>query len=439
MRMKDRIAAEKKAARELLAKGEDNLTDEEFESLKGHVAEAKKLEERLKLFTDANKELDEKAGSPKSAPASRARSIGEHYVNELKEAGISVLDTKKTPFESSEFKAATDTQATGGADGAYGPVLTEVDAEGVFPYQRPLTVADLFAQGTMSGNAVTYPVYGKLEGGPDTVAEGGQKPQSHFPDPEWRTDTLKEVAVWWKITDDMAEDLPYVATEIQEQNDYAMQLKEEDQLLNGDGSGSNIDGLLNRDGVQEIQASDERTDADRIFHAKTMINKATGHNADALIISPDDYEALRLSKDANQQYYGGGFFLPAYGGTGQLVIQETPWGLKTVVTPAAPDGECYVGAFKAGGKVLRKGGRRVASTNSHENDFTNDKITFRIKERMTLQVKYPADFVKVALGAASGATGSTGATGETGTTGQDGLAAEPAGPANASAKSSKSK
>ena len=395
MSIKDRIAAEKKAAQAILAKGEENVTDEELAELKSHKEEIERLEARAELFKGATDLVssDAKRAQTKGEPV--ARGIGEFYVRSVQDAGISVLDTKKTPFETEEFKAATDTNATGGADGAYKPLLTEVDQQGVFPYQRPLTVADLFSQGTMTGNAVTYPVYGKLEGGPGMVSEGGQKPQSHFPDPEWVTDTLKEVAVWWKITDDMAEDLPYVASEIQDQNDYAMQIKEEDQLLNGDGTGSNVNGLLAREGVQEIGDDDERSVADRIFHAKTMINKATGHNADALVISPDDYETLRLSKDANGQYYGGGFFLPAYGGTGQLVIQETPWGLKTVVTPAAADGKSVVGAFKAGGKVLRKGGRRVASTNSHEDDFTNDKITFRIKERMTLQVKYPADFVMV--------------------------------------------
>lgn len=395
MSIMDRIAAEKKAAQAILDKGEENVTDEELAELKSRKEEIERLEARAELFKSATDLMSSEAKKAQTKGEPVARGIGEFYVRSVQDAGISVLDTKKTPFETEEFKAATDTNATGGADGAYKPVLTEVDQQGVFPYQRPLTVADLFSQGTMTGNAVTYPVYGKLEGGPGMVAEGGQKPQSHFPDPEWVTDTLKEVAVWWKITDDMAEDLPYVASEIQDQNDYAMQIKEEDQLLNGDGTGSNVNGLLAREGVQEIGDDDERSVADRIFHAKTMINKATGHNADALVISPDDYEALRLSKDANGQYYGGGFFLPAYGGTGQLVIQETPWGLKTVVTPAAADGESVVGAFKAGGKVLRKGGRRVASTNSHEDDFTNDKITFRIKERMTLQVKYPADFVRV--------------------------------------------
>lgn len=395
--IKERIAAEKKAAKSILAKGEENLSDDEFAQLKSHYETARDLESKTDLFREAGALLDE-ANAVKAAPT--ARTIGEHYAVQLKAAGKSVLDTKHAPFETTEFKAATDTQATGGAEGAYKPLLTTVDAQAVMPYQRPLVVADLFAQGTMTGNAITYPVYGALEGGPDTVGEGGQKPQSHMPDPEWITDALGEVAVWWKITDDMAEDLPYVVSEIQSANDYAMGLKEEEQILSGDGTGTNVNGLLSRAGVQTVPADSAASDgsvytpAERLLHAKTLIQQATGFAADALVINPVDYETLRLAKDANGQYYGGGYFQAPYSG-GTMVLEPSPWGFKTVVTEAVEAGTAVVGAFKAGGKVLRKGGRRVASTNSHEADFTNDKVTFRIKERLALQVKYPAAFVKV--------------------------------------------
>ena len=82
-------------------------------------------------------------------------------------------------------------------------------------------------------------------------------------------------------------------------------------------------------------------------------------------------------------------------------MQNPPlWGLRTVVTEAVAKGTAIVGAFRLGGKILRKGGLRVESTNSHDTDFTNDKITFRIRERVGLQVKYPKAFVKVTLGKA---------------------------------------
>ena len=52
-------------------------------------------------------------------------------------------------------------------------------------------------------------------------------------------------------------------------------------------------------------------------------------------------------------------------------MQDPPlWGLKTVVTEAIAQGTVLVGAFKLGGAVIRKGGLRAESTNSHADDFT---------------------------------------------------------------------
>ena len=93
MRIKERIAAEKKAAQDILAKGEENLTDEEFEQLKQHVSEAKKLEERAALLKDGAEILDNAAGGKnpeqkKEENAVTAKSIGEHFANELKAKGL---------------------------------------------------------------------------------------------------------------------------------------------------------------------------------------------------------------------------------------------------------------------------------------------------------------------------------------------------------------
>ena len=97
MRIKERIAAEKKAAQDILAKGEENLTDEEFEQLKQHVSEAKKLEERAALLKDGAEILDNAAEGKnleqkKEENAVTAKSIGEHFANELKAKGIEVTD-----------------------------------------------------------------------------------------------------------------------------------------------------------------------------------------------------------------------------------------------------------------------------------------------------------------------------------------------------------
>lgn len=198
-----------------------------------------------------------------------------------------------------EFKANTDTQTVGDSTGAFAPYTVQTDTQAVFPYQRPLAVADLFSQGTMgaSTNAVKYPVFGELEGSAGTVAEGGLKPQLHFPDPKWKADDLKEVAGWFAISDNMLDDLDWLRGEITDFAAYNIQLLEETQLLSGDGADNNIDGLFNRE-IQTLgQGAD--SDADRIFKCRKLIATATGFQPDGIVINPTDYEAIRLSKDAN--------------------------------------------------------------------------------------------------------------------------------------------
>lgn len=53
-----------------------------------------------------------------------------------------------------------------------------------------------------------------------------------------------------------------------------------------------------------------------------------------------------------------------------------------------------VGAFKTG-KVLSRGARTLKTSDSHKENFGSGITAFRLKERCTLQVKYPYAFVKV--------------------------------------------
>lgn len=385
-------------------KAGDALSDDEVKALTALLgdiesldAQIAKADENAKVLASVAQLPDADAEKPTGTDGgAKASSLGAHFIKELKASGRSLKDPGS--FVSTEFKAATDTQSVGSAGGAFGPLITDVDRTPVIPFQRPLAVADLMASGSVSGNAITYPVFGALEGSTAFVAEGAAKPQLHVANPEWKTDALGEIAAWFKVTDDMAEDIPYLVSEIQSTAIYDLALREELALLSGDGSASSITGILNRPGVQTI-AKGTDSDPDRIFSAISKVQEVTGFVADGIVINPADYQAIRLSKDSNGQYFGGGFFSGTYGNGG--IAQNPPlWGLKTVVTSSIAQGTTVVGPFKAAAKVFRKGGLRVESTNSHADDFTNDKITIRIRERLGLQVKYPAAFVKVALGTA---------------------------------------
>ena len=405
MNLKAQREAALKAALAIIdaAKKEDrDLTTDEVATVEARHAEVKDLDVKLKNAAIVKGVLD--LGGPGAdpdpdAPPAPAKSLGEHFalhaktkLSQLKSISGFTVDTP----EWAGAKAATDPQLTTGA--VFQPVLTTIDTTIVQGYRVRPVVADLLGAGAMSGQGVTYFVEGAVEGAFATVAEGAAKPQIHFVDPTAVTDSARKIAAWFDMSDEMAEDLPFYVSEINNRALYLLSMFEEQQLINGPGTGTTIRGLLARSGIQtEASAAGGAggaDGADALFRAMTKVQTATGLTADGIIINPLDYQALRLKKDGNNQYMGGGFFQGQYG-VGGVPSQPPIWGLDTVVTTAVAAGTAVVGAFKASATVYRKGGVRVEATNSDAGKFTSNIITTRVEERIALAVRVPAAIVKV--------------------------------------------
>jgi HK97 family phage major capsid protein len=400
-------AAALKAAQDIAtaAKAEkrEDLNADEVQKIKGHLEEVDALDLKIRAAKESAATLNRLGliEPGKQAPASDddkpAKSLGEHFIKHVGERLKEIRGVKGASASAPEFKAATDTQATGGPTGVFGPVLTQIDPTIVQAFRPRLVIADLLGSGTMSGQAITYFVEGAIEGAFTTVAEGAAKPQLHVANPTTVTDSLRKIAGFIKLTDEMTEDLAYVVSEINTRLLYELGRFEEAQLLSGDGTGTNLLGVLNRAGIQTEAAADVADNPDALFRAMTKVSTVTGLDADGIAINPTDYQAMRLSRDGNGQYYGGGYFQGEYG-NGSILSQPPLWGMRTVVTPAVAVGTAVVAAWSQAATVYRKGGVRVESTNSHANDFTSNLVTVRAEERLALAVRVPAAFVKVTLG-----------------------------------------
>src|SRR5699024_2454332 len=259
---------------------------------------------------------------------------------------------------------------------------------------------------TLTATAITYFIENDFDpstgGNFGLVGENAKKPGLTFPDYESVTETLRKIAGWIKVSDEMAEDLPFLVSEINNRLLYQLLMFEEDQLLRGDGSGLNVLGLLNREGVQTETAANDGDLADAVFRARTKVALATGLQADGLVMNPLDYQKLRLAKDSNGQYFAGGPFTGQYGNGG--VVQDPPlWGLgNTILTTAVPAGTALVGAGKQAATVYRKGGVRVEASNIDGEDFTHNRFTVLAEERLTLAVRRPSAFVRVEIAGAEG-------------------------------------
>lgn len=412
MDLKQQRAAALKAAQDIIGKAKADgraMTDDERATVETKTTEIEGFDAQIKAAQDSDALMARLAGMGGGDEAERsegnlkANSLGEHFAKSVGEAGLARLKTVRgATVSTDEFdgaKLATDTQVTTGT--GLSPFLTEIDRTIVRPFRPGPTVADLLGVGTLgaNSNAVTYFLEGAVEGAFATVAEAGQKPQLHYADPTSRTDAVRKIAGWWDTSDEMIEDLAFMVSEINQRGLYLLAMAEEAQLLNGNGTGTNVLGLMNRSGVQTEArgtAASGDTAPEAVFRGMTKVQTATGLSADGVMIHPLDYQTIRLSKDANGQYYGGGFFTGQYG-VGGVPEQPPLWGLRTVVTTAVAQGTAVVGAFKQATTLYRKGGVRVESTNSDQGKFTMDIITTRIEERVALAARNPSAIVKVTL------------------------------------------
>lgn len=367
-----------------------DLTDTEVEDLEkdaARITELKAIIARGEKQTALMAQFGTPAEKVETVDAGddtpKAASLGEHFVKSGAQKAFIEGQGQRTA-SAPEYKAATDTNLVDGNG--------KVQYGGVYetPLRR-LTIADLLGKGSMSNTSLTYWVQGAVEGAPTAVAEDGQKPQIHFNFTPV-TEALSKIAVITKVSDESMADTDYLVSVINSQLVGRLMVVEEDQILNGNGTAPNLRGILNRTGLQTYATTATYTPNkgfDAIFHAITMV--ATGsaqETADGIVINPADYETLRLSKDGNDNYRGGG---PFAGGNPGL------WGVRTVVTPAIAAGTVLVGAFGSAAQLFRKGGIQVDSTNSDSTDFQYNRVALRAEERILLAVYRPTAFVKLTL------------------------------------------
>lgn len=366
--------------------------------VKGLAAELAAARETLNSLLESKSIVDSIKGidvaEEKTSDESAARTLGEFVVKAVGSRLAQIKGMRGASVAAPEWLGRKDNTDIQKNPASAMPWSTEF-IPGLVTARRRLQVADLFSQGTTDTAAVSWLVEGALEGDVGFKAEGEDKPQFHMSDPTAVTSSYKKICGFVQYSDEMLEDFAFLVSEINGRGVYQLQLAEESALINGDGSGANMKGILKTSGVQALTKGTD-TEADAIFKGISAIGRSSGYTADAIVIGPAVFEKLRLSKDQNGQYYGGGMFTGQYGQDG-LMLYPNLWGLTTVVTPAMGDSTALVGAFKSAATLYSRGGIRVETTTSHADNFTKDIVTTRLEVRKLLAVRQPLAFAAIDL------------------------------------------
>ncbi|MGI4846846.1 MAG: phage major capsid protein [Janthinobacterium lividum] len=249
--------------------------------------------------------------------------------------------------------------------------------------QRRFTVRDLLPVVPITTSSVDYPKQLTRTNNAATVAESAAKPYSDY---TWGNATapVRVIAHLAKLTRQAMDDAPRLIAEVDAEMRYGLSLVEEAQLLNGNGTGQNLSGIMTQGSayVAPITISGA-TSLDMLRLAMLQAALAL-YPADGIVLSQQDWARIQLQKTTDGAYL---FANP------QGTVEARLWGLPVVDTPAMAVDAFLVGAFRFGATLYDRMGVEILISTENVDDFEKNLATMRAEERIALAVKRPASFV----------------------------------------------
>ncbi|WP_250528836.1 phage major capsid protein [Caballeronia sp. ATUFL_F1_KS4A] len=263
--------------------------------------------------------------------------------------------------------------------------LTVADRQAgiVAPGHRTMTIRDLLMPGQTSANSIEYTVETGFTNASATVAEGQQKPQSDIKF-DLKNQPVRTIAHVFKASRQILDDAPMLQSYIDGRARYGLRYSEEAQLLSGDGTGSNILGILPQ--AQKFDpkiAIANSTPIDRIRLALLQAVLAEFPST-GIVLNPIDWATIELAKDNEGRYLIGN---PVNGTAPRL------WNLPVVETQAMEQNHFLTGAFAMAAQIFDRMEVEVLISTENQDDFVKNMVTLRAEERLALAVYRPEAFV----------------------------------------------
>lgn len=285
-----------------------------------------------------------------------------------------------------EVRTLLDTAVTSPAAGLFMPQGTPFLNTAALDRRR-LFVRDLLSTGTTGLNSVPY--IRELsprtnETGATTVAEGAAKPEVTMQFVAADA-PVRKIAAWIPVTSEILADAPTLRSYIDARLEYMLAIREEDQVLNGDGDAPNLEGILETTGLQSVTgpAGDNLT---ALAEGIEKIELVDGE-ADGVALNPTDFWDMITRRAGGDDHYDVDPFMdPA---------RMRPWGLPPVRTRSLAAGTAVVGAWKIGGQLLDREETVIRVGDQHSDYFTKNKAAILAEKRVAFLNHRPDYFVEV--------------------------------------------
>lgn len=253
-------------------------------------------------------------------------------------------------------------------------------------YPKPNIFLDLITRGTTNSAYVQYRQLISVTNNAAAVKEGAAKPLSEL------GTQMAEAKEWTcadgiKVTNQELHDDGIISSLINSTLTRNLNAYLEKTILNGDSATDVAQkGILNTTGTQQV-AFDTDVFA-TVRHAKTVLSNI-GTTIQAIVLNPEDNEAIDLMQDKQGRYFGQGPFSAG---------PSTLWGIPRIESQALPKGTAVMGEFSTV-QLLNYVPLTIEAFNQNEDDARHNLTYVRAEERNMLFIREPKRIAVVKLSA----------------------------------------
>lgn len=244
---------------------------------------------------------------------------------------------------------------------------------------RSLRLRDIIPVGSTGSNQIEYTRELTFTNDAAATEEGGSIPESDLTY-ELVSAPVATVSHLIYVSEQALADSAFLASHINRRLNYGAQLKYEDQLLNGNGVGQNISGLLNTGNYTAFTPESGENALDSVNRAIEAVGLAD-YVATGIIMNTADWHAIeRLKVGASDDRYIVGDPLG--------MISANLWGKPVVVTNQIAANTFAVAAFDVSHEIVDRQGIMIEMSREHK--FDKLVATVRAYVRGTLASYRPA-------------------------------------------------
>jgi HK97 family phage major capsid protein len=365
---------------------QDNAKGEVESSLKSEISNL--TNNYNEKFEAATKRMDAfEIESKKTLSGATAKTFKGSLMTAIKDGAIDAMIKGNTNAARFEIKAADMTMANAFTGVVAGEtVIPDIK----FDPSRAVHIRSLIPNGSTDAQTIRFPKESAYDDGAAATAQGSAVGQSDF-DITATSVNVEKIGTFMRITEEMLADTPQLTSYLSARVPSKVLSKEDAEILNGDGSSPNLDGLFT-DGAAFVTAAsgnfyhavESANEYDVLIAAVDQLAKAN-YQADSILLNPVDFHKIILLKSTANEYLKN-----------QIIqgVQPAIMGVPITTNTAVTAGKFLVGNLGVATQLWIRDGLGVEFSREDSTNFRDGFVTVRAQERVGLTNYQPNAIVQ---------------------------------------------